>query len=229
MRVPRQVPTRVETARSEATCPVPRRGRLRPQAPGILSDPSGVLLLMGQDPLFDPPAPALARRLHEELFGALPARLSSALEDPRVAAAVVPLLARGWRPAQLAARVGALPEPADPVPAVVAFLERLLERATPQEQWFRERADRDREREDRAALPSPASPEVAAHWAAQARKALRAPVRTGGRSAAPRASAPPCSGCSGPDGAFFVTRQVRLCEPCVALLGSGRARLAVTA
>ena len=182
---------------------------------------------MAQDPLFDPPRDRLGRRLHDEVFGALPALLGRALDVPEVAAAVRPLLARGWRPAQLGARVGALPEPSDPVPAVVAFLEQLLERECPEQAWQRERAERARAH---AASTDPghvvASDEARAHWVAEARRALGVPA-PGRRPPTPRA-APVCAACCG-EGAFFVTREVRLCRSCVEMLGSGRAHLAVSA
>jgi len=182
---------------------------------------------MAQDPLFDPPQDRLGKRLHDEVFGALPALLARTLDVPEVAEAVRPLLARGWRPAQLGARVGALPAPTEPVPAVVAFLEQLLERDCPAQAWERERAERAREA---AAAQDPhrqvASDEVRAHWVAEARRALG--VQGPRPTAAPVRSAPVCAACRG-EGAFFVTRQVRLCRACVELLGSGRAHVALSA
>ena len=155
--------------------------------------------------------------------------MAHALDTPEVAAAVRPLLARGWRPAQLSARVGALPPPAgDPAPAVVAFLGQLLARTCPQEDWERERLERARAAQARAeAAVPPASDEVRAHWVAQARRSLGLPQR-------PRTPTTPsspvrrCATCSGA-AEFFVTREVRLCGACVQLLGSGRAHLAVSA
>lgn len=190
-----------------------------------MSYPGGVVVRMGQDPLFDPPEDLLGRRLHTEVFGSLPALLARELDAREVAAAVRPLLARGWRPAQLGARVGALPSPADPVPAVVAFLQELLARRSPQEAWQQDRADRAAAAEH-ADGPPPASDEVRAHWVAEARRALGAAARP--RPQQPAPPAPTCSSCTG-EGAFFVTRTVRLCTVCVELLESGRARLAVSA
>lgn len=177
---------------------------------------------MAQDPLFDPPAGRLPPALHQQVFGSLPTLVGRALDRPEVACAVRPLLERGWRPAHIAARVGALPASDDPVPAVVAFLDALLERSSPLERWHRDRA---------AAVPAlddghvPAAPEARAQHVAQARKALglRAPTHR----ASPAPPRPVCAACRGA-GAFFVTRQVRLCAGCVALLSSGRATLAVT-
>ena len=180
---------------------------------------------MGQDPLFDPPPDLLGRRLHAEVFGNLPALLARELDVREVAAAVRPLLARGWRPAQLGARVGALPAPADPVPAVVAFLEELLARRSPQEAWQQDRAARASAATE-ADDPPPASDDVRAHWVAEARRVLGTPVRP--HPQRPARPTPTCSSCNG-EGAFFVTRTVRLCTVCVELLDSGRARLAVGA
>ena len=176
--------------------------------------------------MFDAPPDRLGPRLHEQVFGQLPALLARSLDVPEVAAAVRPLLQRGWRPAQLGARVGALPAAADPVPAVVAFLEQLLERTSPQEAWQRERAERARAAEAEDDGRQVASDEVRAHWVAQARRSLGMPPSR--PPAPPRAVERVCATCSG-EGAFFVTRHVRLCEACVELLRSGRARLAVTA
>ena len=182
---------------------------------------------MAQNPLFDPPRDRLGVRLHEQVFGALPASTARALDVPEVAAAVRRLLERGWRPAQLAARVGALPAAPDPVPAVTAFLEQLLDRDSPSTAWAREQAERDRERAERRPAPGDVASEAArAHWVAEARRTLGLPARP--RPVPAPRQAPPCSSCSG-DGEFFVTRQVRLCGHCVELLASGRARLAPSA
>jgi hypothetical protein len=197
---------------------------------------------MGQshaaDTLFEPPADRLGARLHEEVFGALPVSVGRALDVPQVASAVRLLLAARWRPAQLAARVGALPASADPVAAVTAFLEALRERDCPQELWERERAARREEQarrqEDGHAV---ASEQSRARWVAQARRALgqQAPGRQGtgppplGPGTRSRIATVPrptatCASCHRP-AAFFVTRQVRLCTGCVELLGSGRGQL----
>lgn len=180
---------------------------------------------MAQEPLFDQPADRLGQRLHDEVFGGLPRRLARTLDVPEVAAAVRPLLVRGWRPGQLATRVGALPEPRDPVSALVAFLEQLLSGPSPREAWEAERAERARADEAARGQP-PASDEVRAHWVTQARQTLGMPARV--RPVATPKPPPACSCCRG-EGAFFVTREVRLCTACVDLLGSGRARLAVSA
>lgn len=180
------------------------------------------------DGLFEPPADRLGRRLHGAVFDPLPSALGRACDTPEVAAAVRPLLARGWRPAQLSARLGALPDPpGDPVPAVVAFLGQLLERTSPQEAFDRERAERERERAEQAErAPVPASDAERERWVAQARRSLGMTGRPRPVPALPRARA--CASCPG-EGSFFVTKEVRLCGACVQLLQSGRARLAVSA
>ena len=175
-------------------------------------------------PLFDAPDDRLGPRLHEEVFGALPVRTARALDVPEVAAAVRPLLAARWRPAQLAARVGALPAADEPVGPVVAFLQALLDRDSPQRLWERERAERQREQAaQREQAQTAASEESRARWAAEARRALGLP---------PRAAAPPaprpratCASCGDP-GDYFVTREVRLCTRCVEQLRVGEVALA---
>lgn len=181
---------------------------------------------MRQSPLFDAPPDRLGSRLHGEVFGALPSSTARALDLPEVAAAVRPLLARGWRPAQLAARVGALPAVDDPVPGVVAFLGQLLERDSPPERALQEQASRERERAAVLGTGAPASPESRAHWVSEARRTLGLPPRVLAAAAPP--PAPVCASCAG-HGDFFVTRQVRLCQACVQLLASGSARLATAA
>lgn len=178
-------------------------------------------------PLFEVPPGRLGGRLHEQVFGVLPAATARALDTSAVAAAVRPLLACGWRPAQLAARVGALPVSEAPEAAVVAFLQQLADRESPRQAWDREWAERGRVRAGRAEEAARAASEASrAHWVAEARRGLGLPPPTR-RAVAPRVL-PRCSGC-GSDGEFFVTRQVRLCTACVALLASGQARLGLGA
>lgn len=195
-----------------------------PTAPTLVPEAAG------QTPLFEPPAGRLTRAQHEDLFGHLPWRDAQALHVPEVAAAVRPLLARGWRPAQLAARVGALPAAGDPsatLTSVVAFLQVLIERDSPAVEHAAVRTARDRERQERQAAEEPvASDEVKAHWVAHARRSLGLPPRPRSVPAAP--ASPACASCLG-EGSFFVTREVRLCGACVELLRTGRARLALGA
>ena len=182
---------------------------------------------MAQTPLFEAPRDRLGPRLHDEVFGALPSLTARALDVPEVAVAVRPLLERGWRPAQLAARVGALPVGGESVPTIVAFLGELLSRDAPQRAWERERAARELERAARAGQArAPASEQSRTHWAAEARRSLGLPLQP--RPVAAPATPRSCATC-GAAGEFFVTRQVRLCAACVDLLASGRARLAVAA
>lgn len=180
---------------------------------------------MAQEPLLDRPRARLGAQLHDEVFGAVPARTARALDDPDVAAAVRVLLDAGWRPAQIGARVGALPAADDPTAPVLAFLRQLTQTESPQQAWQRQRAER---------RPSPdggdghrvASDEERAHWVAEARRSLGLAARR------PDQPAPPvvrqCASCPG-EGTYFVTRAVRLCGACVALLESGRGHLAAGA
>lgn len=207
-----------------------------------MSDPGSAVFDMGQDPLFDPPPDRLPRRLHAQVFGELPVLLARSLDVPEVAAVVRPLLAAGWRPPQLGARVGALPPSEDPVAAVVAFLHGLGQRASPQVAWQHERAERARVAVHVAEVIGAGSPEVdagtgagqqkvaseqsRAHWIAEARRSLGLPARH--RPVPPPRPAPRCASCRD-EGSFFVTREVRLCAGCVSMLGTGRARVAVGA
>lgn len=184
-------------------------------------------MLPGMTPghLFEAPRDRLGSRTHDEVFGGLPPATCRALDRPEVAEAVRALLGHGWRPAQIGARVGALPAADEPLPAVLAFLESLLERDNPQRAWAERAA---RLRPDPTVPPTPpASTEVRERWAAHARAALSGSSR-GIARAVPRAPARVCAACGG-EGAFFVTVDVRLCSDCVGLLSTGRARLAVGA
>jgi hypothetical protein len=173
----------------------------------------------------------LAPGEHTAVFGGLTSRLAAELDTPEVAALVRPLLDRGWRPGQLADRVGSVPAGGDPVREVGAFLAGLRDTPSPAAQWAAERSRREAEAATRVALaPEPASEESRRRWAREARRQLR------GRTASYDATAvrpaerarSACALC-GADGTFFVTREVHLCEPCVEVLGSGRARLASSA
>lgn len=146
--------------------------------------------------------------------------VARALVGPEVERAVLPLLASGWRPAQLQARIGALPASGDPLAAVLTLLRELSALESPAQRWARERAQGERER-DPAAAGEAATAAQRAHWIAVARRSLRAP--------APRAPAPPvrrvppCASCGGA-GTFFVCRGVRLCAGCVGRLQTGEGR-----
>jgi hypothetical protein len=171
--------------------------------------------------LFDlPPAPTerLAPGLHQAVFGALPSRLAATLHTPEVGDLVLQLTDLGWRPGQIASRVGAAPAGSDPVQTVTALLADLREQTPPDAVWRAERAAR----KSRPAEPAPASDDSRKAWIAQIRAELSGP-RT------PRAQPvqrlrPPCALCEG-ESHYFVTREVRLCEGCVVLLGTGAVRL----
>ncbi len=167
----------------------------------------------------------LASRLthdqHAAVFRGLPSRLSSALADAKTAELVRPLLARGWRPGQIAARVGAAPAPADGADAiggVHALLQMLQAEATPADRVARERAARVPVQP----APAAAAPEVKRRYVAQIRRQL-------GLTPHHSAEPPPqpvrrCVLCDQASG-YFVTHEVRLCPACVQVLASGRARL----
>lgn len=171
--------------------------------------------------LFDLPLSALDDATHEAVFGELPASLARALHTPEVGDLVLQLLDKGWRAGQVAARVGALPAERDPAAAVEALLRALLEQVPPDARWRAEKAQRDAAR-SAARFEEPASEESRQRWISQIRAELGGPRRT------PRApvtrTRPPCALC-GAESDYFVTREVRLCAPCVAVLGSGGGRL----
>lgn len=169
--------------------------------------------------LFPDPPRRLPRETHAAVFGALSFRLARELDEPPVAALVTDLLRRGWRSAQLAARVGACPAAADPAGGVRVLLQALQDEPTPEQRAAAERARRAASAPDR---PAPASAQVKARYLAQIRRELGlapAPPRT-----PPVRLRPPCALCGGASG-FFVTRQVRLCTSCVQVLEGGQARL----
>lgn len=180
---------------------------------------------MGQDPLLARPRARLGARLHDEVFGGLPALTARALDEPEVAAAVRALLDRGWRPAQLGARVGALPAAEDPVGLVLALLWRLREAESPQQAWERQQAERTQQPAEGDGHRV-ASDEERAHWVAEARRAIGMPPR---RRCEPAPEVVRRCACCAGEGTFFVTRTVRLCGACVAVLESGRGRLAAGA
>lgn len=71
----------------------------------------------------------------------------------------------------------------------------------------------------------PATDEERAHWVAQARASLRQ-VSPGPRPRPPASRRrPACALCDG-ESAFFVTHEVHLCGPCVAMLAAGQVRVA---
>ncbi len=150
----------------------------------------------------------------------LPSEVVHALVGPEVEHAVQPLLAAGWRPAQLQARIGALPASGDPRAAVLTLLQELSAKESPARRWARERAQRVRER-DPAASGERATAAQRDHWIAVARRSLGAPARRA--PAPPVRCVPPCASC-GDAGTFFVRRGVRLCAGCVGRLETGEVR-----
>ena len=174
--------------------------------------------------LFDlPPAPRqrLDQETHDAVFGDLPSALAADLHTAEVGDLVLQLLDRGWRRGQLAARAGALPAGRDPVADVAALLHGFLEQVPPDARWQAER-DLMRQQGSQAAFEEPATDESRQRWIEQIRSELGGPRR------APRGQVqrvrPACALC-GEGSAYFVTHEVRLCDACVSLLGTGTAKL----
>ena len=171
--------------------------------------------------LFDLPPQRLSQDTHDAVFGELPFTLSLDLHTPEIGDLVLQLLDKGWRAGQIAARVGAMAAGRDPVADVEVLLTGFLQQVPPDARWREEKAQRDLERST-TAFESPASAESRARWIQQIRAEIGGPRR------APRAPAvrvrPACALC-GAEGDYFVTREVRLCQACVTLLGSGEAKL----
>jgi hypothetical protein len=175
--------------------------------------------------LFDlPPTPTerLTAPLHKAVFGALPSTLAASLHTPQIGDLVLQLTDSGWRPGQIAARVGAHPAGRDPVAEIEALLCQLLEQVPPDAQWREEKARRAAEG---SRGPEPASEASREAWIAQIRSELGTPSP---RKVAPvRPLRPACALCEA-ESTYFVTKQVRLCEGCVVLLATGAVRLAET-
>jgi hypothetical protein len=167
------------------------------------------------------PGQRLDPETHRGVFGDLPARLALSLHTPEIGDLVLQLLDRGWRQGQLAARIGALPAGADPVADITALLAGFLEQVPPDARWREEKREREALRA-RASFEEPASEESRQAWLAQIRDEL------GARRPAPRApvrrTRPACSLC-GRESAYFVTKEVRLCEGCVEQLSTGALQL----
>ena len=101
------------------------------------------------------------------------------------------------------------------------LLRGFLDQVPPDARWREERAQRAIAASSERA-EEPASEQSRQRWLSEIRQQLGTPR-------APRAQPlmrmkPPCSLC-GAEGEFFVTRAVRLCEACVALLESGKATM----
>lgn len=170
-----------------------------------------------------PPVSRPVRGALLEVLSDLPRGVAHRLDEPEVAQAVDELLARGWRPAQLGARIGVLPASDDPVPQVVSFLRALAGQDSPEQRALRERELREHAAQDaRAAAPEPASDEARERWLAEVRRGLKGTPRR--RLPPPERVRPACSLCAG-EGRFFVTREVHLCGRCVEVMGAGGAQL----
>lgn len=171
--------------------------------------------------LFDlPPSPGqrLDAETHRAVFGGLPSSLAVALHTPEIGELVLQLLDGGWRAGQLAARVGALPAGPDPVGEVTAVLQGFLDQQPPDARWRAEKRERDAARQSALQFERPASEQSRQAWISQIRQDLGA--RAPARRQPPRRTRPACVLC-GQESAYFVTREVRLCDDCVQLLGSG--------
>lgn len=163
--------------------------------------------------------------VHKAVFGGLPSSLSHALRTPPVGDLVVQLLDAGWRRGQLAARVEALPAGADPGADVTALLRRLVAEQPPDARWGAEKQQREQVvARAQAEREQPASEESRQQWVAQIRAELSGPRSI--RAATPQRVRPSCALC-GEQSSFFVTKQVRLCDTCVALLSQGGVRLSL--
>ena len=159
----------------------------------------------------------------------LPAVLVRALDTAQVGREVDALVASGWRPGQLGARVGAEPTQGSSTrdaDHVLSVLRSLRDETPPDVAHARELERRRQARDDRRAqTPRPASPEVRRRSAERIRSELGLVPR---RAAAPEPrTRPACCLCGG-EGSFFVSREVHLCPRCVAVLATGEARLAST-
>lgn len=181
----------------------------------------------------------------DEVLAVLPARVARSLDRPDIHLVVGELLAHGWTPPQLAARVGGLRIAGDLLTAVRDLLLALLEEDSPRR--LADRAREERHELARAAgipvpplRPTPAVPdpldpdgrrvpvsdEQRARWIAEVRSGLKGLARP--RPEPVVRTRPDCAIC-GQESAYFVTHEVHLCGRCVHLLGAGQVRLAPTA
>jgi hypothetical protein len=171
--------------------------------------------------LFDLPPQRLGQDTHDAVFGELPATLAAELHTPEVGDLVLQLLDRGWRAGQVGSRVAAMPAGRDPVADVEALLRGFLEQVPPDARWREEKAQRDHAR-SQATLEEPATDESRQRWIQQIRTELGAPQR---KPRVPTKRVRPACALCGSDSDYFVTREVRLCDACVSLLGTGTAKL----
>lgn len=168
-----------------------------------------------------PDSARLDKDTHTAVFGDLPTSLAAALHTAELGDLVLQLLDGGWRPGQLAARIGALPAGRDPESDITTLLAGFLEQVPPDARWRQEKAERAADQ--RACVAEqPASEESRQGWIQQIRTELGAPRTT--RREPPKRSRPACALCGG-QSTFFVTKEVRLCDGCVVLLSTGAVRL----
>ncbi|MCW2614133.1 MAG: hypothetical protein JWN08_1127 [Frankiales bacterium] len=166
---------------------------------------------------------------HSDVFSHLPVSLMRELETDQVVALVDRLVADGWRPGQLRHRVGAAASQGsverDAV-HLVELLTCLMQGPCPDARHAEERRAREQQREHEAAdAPEPASSEVRERHLARMRAELG--ILPSRRPEPQSHTRPACSLCDG-EGTWFVTRDVHLCDRCVAVLATGEARLSQT-
>lgn len=166
----------------------------------------------------------------DDVVRSLPALLVRALDTGSVAAEVDALVAAGWRPGQLGARIGRAPSQGGvdrDAEQVLTVLRALRDELPPDVAHAREVERRRRQQQDeRARAPRPASYEVRQRSVERIRGELGLRRR---RAVPPEPrTRPSCSLCPG-EGSVFVSPEVRLCRRCVAVLASGEARLVSTA
>lgn len=166
--------------------------------------------------LFDLPLQPLDAATHAAVFGDLPAGLAADLHSPEVGDLVLQLLDKGWRSGQLSARIGALPAGRDPVAEVGALLRGFLPQVPPDARWREQKAQRDHARSS-ATFEQPATEQSRQRWIQQ----IRADLGTVKRAPKPptRRIRPCCALCEA-ESDYFVTREVRLCSACVAMLAA---------
>jgi hypothetical protein len=132
----------------------------------------------------------------------------------------------GWRPGQLASRLGAAPAQGS-VEADAAHVRQLLRglvgTEAPDHAHARAVAERERERAARRG-PRPATDAVRERALARMRASVGGAPRR--RVRPPPRARPSCALCDG-EGSWFVTPEVHLCPQCVAVLATGEARLTV--
>ena len=176
------------------------------------------------DELFDLPTGGvrLDPETHADVFGGLLPSLAGELHTPEVGDLVLQLLDKGWRRGQLAARIGALPAGSDPVGDITRLLEGFLDLVPPDARWREEKAERELLKRSSEQFEAPASEESRQAWLTQIRTDLN--VRQGPKREPARRTRPACALC-GQESAYFVTKDVRLCDGCVEQMSTGALQL----